>query len=108
MQIATVAGFLGRPIYYLECECEAPSWFGIPRGQARLSPEEFGRRLTKAVTLAGHHDTILIRNWPVSVEYLTCAPNVSVVLLKAFTKLSDAASTDDNLWLYRVSEKKPP
>jgi hypothetical protein len=105
-QTSTVAGYLGRPIYYLECECRGTFvvW-NDKRFQSLLSPEEFGRRLTKAVALAGQHDAILIRNRPVTVEELTSgAPNLSVALLKSFTD----APIDENFWIYRVSEKQPP
>jgi hypothetical protein len=103
-QTSTVAGYLGRPIYYLDCECPGGFIVWNNKRQGGRSPEEFGRRLTKAVVLAGQHDAILIRNRPVTVEDLTSAPNLSVALLKSFTD----ASTDENFWIYRVSEKQPP
>jgi hypothetical protein len=104
-QTSTVAGYLGRPIYYLECECQGSFVVWSDKRQSLLSPEEFERRLTKAVALAEQHDAILISYRPVTVEDPTAgAPNLSVTLLKSFTD----ASTDENFWIYRVSEKQPP
>jgi len=98
-QTSTVAGYLDRPIYNLECECRAIVWNG--KRQSLLPPEEFGRRLAEAVALAGQHDAILIRNRPVTLEDLTSStPTLSVALLKSFTD----APTDENFWIYRVSE----
>lgn len=104
-QTSTVAGYLDRPIYYLECECRASFIVWNDKRQSLLSPEEFGRRLAEAVALAGQHDAILIRDRPVTLEDLTSStPTLSVVLLKSFTD----ALTDENFWIYRVSEKRPP
>ena len=101
-QVSSVAGYLGRPIYYLECECQGSFIVWSTKRQSPLSPEEFGRRLTDAVALAGTRDAILIRDAPIDVLDLTArAPNLSVQLLKSF---SDAA-TDENFWIYRANLK---
>jgi hypothetical protein len=97
-QVLTVAGYLGLPVYYLECEC-----FDMYGPRNRLDPlpaEEFGRRLGQAAALAGARDAILIRNRPVIADELKLsAPNLSVTLLKSFTN----AVTDENFWIYRLS-----
>jgi hypothetical protein len=73
--------------------------------QSYLSTEEFWRRLTQAVAFAGQRQAILIRSRPVTVEDQTSsAPNLSVALLRSFTH----APTDENFWIYRISEKQPP
>jgi hypothetical protein len=102
-QVSTVAGYLGRPIYYLECECQGSFIVWNTKRQSPLSPEEFGRRLTKAVTLAGKREIILIRDQPIAVLDLTpSAPNLSVKLLKSFAN----AVTDENFWIYQVKYKQ--
>jgi hypothetical protein len=104
-QASTVAGYLGRQIYYLECECQGSFIVWSNKRQSFLPYDEFGRRLTKAVALAGQQDAILIRNRPLCLKDLAWGePNLSGVLLKSFTN----ALTDENFWIYRVKEKKPP
>jgi hypothetical protein len=111
-QAWSVTGYLERPIYYLECECSDE--FGTEGNEifqpasrriGQLSSEEFGRRLTKAVVLAGQHDAILIRNRPVTADDLKSgAPGLSATLLKSFTN----AMTDENFWIYRMSMPQTP
>jgi hypothetical protein len=102
-QTSTVAGYLERPIYYLECECRGSFIVWNMKRQGHLSPEEFGRRLTKAVASAGQHDAILVSYRSVTVEEVRSgAPNLSIVLLKSFT----GAQTDENFWIYRVKERQ--
>ena len=48
-------------------QCQGSYIFWNTNRQSPLSPEEFGRRLTKAVTLAGERDIILIRDQPIAV-----------------------------------------
>jgi hypothetical protein len=103
-ETSTVAGYLGRQIYYLDCQCRGSFIVWNHKRQGYISSEEFGRRLTKAVALAGQHDVILIRSQPITVEDITSAPNLSVAMLKSLT---DASETDENFWIYRVSERRP-
>jgi hypothetical protein len=107
MRVVTIAGYLGRSIYYLECECSDVYDSG-DRGVKRLDKlpaNEFGRRLTQAVALAGQQDAILIRNQPVTADELKLgAPDLSVTLLTSFTN----AETDENFWVYRVTVQQTP
>jgi hypothetical protein len=99
-QVSSVVGYLGRPIYYLECECFRPFAIWDPTRRGKLTDDEFARRLAKAVTLAGQRDPILIRSRPVTVGDLSSvAPHLSATLLKSFTN----ASTDENFGIYRMS-----
>ena len=103
-QTSSVAGYLGRPIYYLECECFGTFIVWNDKRKSLLRPEEFGRRLTEALLLAEQHDAILIRSRPVRGDDLTFGPTkVSVALLQSFTN----ASTDETFWIYRVRKKRP-
>lgn len=104
-QASAVAGYLGRPVYYLECECRGTFIVWNDKRQSVLSAGEFGRRLARAVDLAGQDDAILIRNRTVAPEELrSSAPSLSVSLLETFA----GAVTDENYWIYRVSNKPLP
>jgi hypothetical protein len=101
-QVSTVAGYLGRPIYYLECECQGSFIVWNTKRLSPLSAEEFGHRLTKAVALAGTRDAILIRDQAVNiVDFTNQAPNLSLRLLKSFSN----AASDENFWIYRAELK---
>ena len=104
-QTSTVAGYLGRPIYYLECECEGTFIPWNRNRQSLLSPQEFRDRLTRAIALAPQHNATLICYQPIIIDDLTSnEPNLDITLLKSFT---DAQSTNENFWIYRVREKQP-
>ena len=98
-QTSTIAGYLGRRIYYLECECQGSFVVWNDKRRNVLSPKEFGQRLRKGVALAGSHEAILIRYRPVSEQdQASRAPDMYLTPLKSFT----SASTDENFWIYRV------
>jgi hypothetical protein len=106
-QVSSVAGYLRRPIYYLECECSRAygPWSYNEGRHGRLTAEEFAGRLAEAVALAGQRDAILIRNRQVTADDLKPgASNLSATLLKSFTN----ASTDENYWIYRLSAQQAP
>jgi hypothetical protein len=103
-QVSSVAGYLGRPVYYLECECAGTFVVWNDKRQSPLSAEQFGQRLTKALALAGQRDAILIRYRPVSADDLRSAPTLSAALLNSFAD----AWTDEKFWIYRVRETQPP
>jgi hypothetical protein len=101
-QVSSVAGYLGRPVYYLECACSRAYgiWNDARARYGRLTVEEFASRLAEAVALVGQRDAILIRNRPVTADDLKPgASNLTATLLKSFTN----ASTDENFWIYRVN-----
>jgi hypothetical protein len=101
-QVSTVAGYLGRRIYYLECECLGTFIVWNDKRQLQLSSAQFGERLTEAFTLAGQRDAILIANRHVpSEEFAADAPNISATLLQSFTN----APFRENYWIYRLSKK---
>jgi hypothetical protein len=102
-KVSSVAGYLGRPVYYLECECSGT--FVIWNRRSLLSPEEFGRRLARAVGLAEQHDAILIRDRPVTPEDLgPSAANISLTRLETFA----GAFADEQYWIYRASKTSLP
>lgn len=102
-QVSTVAGYLGRPIYYLECECEGTFVVWNNKRQSLLSQEQFHARLLRAAQIAGGREAILIRNAPVSADQSAAIEREgqSLSLLQSFT----GAVTDENYWIYRVSTR---
>ena len=103
-ETSTVAGYLGRSIYYLECECLGNFIVWNNERQYRVSPEEFDRRLTKAVASAGQREVILIRATDTREDLLSGVPSLSMAPLKSFTN----SWAHENFWIYRVSVKQPP
>jgi len=66
-----------------------------------LSPQEFRDRLTRAIALAPQDNAILIRYQPID-DLTSNETNLDITLLKSFT---DAQSTNENFWIYRVRKK---
>src|SRR4051812_5829981 len=95
-QVSSVAGYLGRPVYYLECDCQGTFIRWNLDRQTPLSPEQFRARLSRALDVAKGETTILIRNRPLSPEELA---GFAVTLLNSFT----GAEADEDYWIYRVS-----
>jgi len=97
-QVSSVAGYLGRPVHYLECECLGTFIKWNRERQSPLSAEQFRSRLMRALDLAGDRTAILIRNRPLSVDELP--PETS-----GFTPLISitGAETDENYRIYRAT-----
>lgn len=99
-QALSVAGYLGRPFYYLGCECDFPR--ETVNYKPLLSDEEFGQRLTNAAGLAGARQIILVRDRPLASDVIAAdAPELSATLLASFTN----AMIDENFWIYRISHR---
>lgn len=95
-QVSSVAGYLGRPVYYLECQCQGTFIKWNHDRQSPLSLEQFQARLSRALELAAGQTAILIRNRPLSADEWG---DGAVTLLNSFT----GAETDENYWIYRVA-----
>jgi hypothetical protein len=99
-QVSTVAGYLGRPIHYLECQCSGTFIVWNSARQSPLSVEQFRERLAHALELAGPREIILIRNRPLASEEMAAEQiGFSAMLLQSFP----GAATDENFWIYRLS-----
>jgi len=99
-QVSSVSGYLGRPIYYLECECRGTFVVWNTKRNSMISDAEFWRRLAVAVDAAGQAEAILIRYRPIAAGELVSNPaGVSIIPLGGFT----GAVTDENYWIYRLS-----
>jgi hypothetical protein len=98
-QVSSVAGYLGRPVYYLECECLGTFIVWNGSRQSPLSTSQFGERLVRALDRIEQHEAILIRNAPITAgAEQPGLPGISVTLLQSFT----GAVTDENYWIYRA------
>lgn len=95
-QVSSVAGYLGRPVYYLECECQGTFITWNHDRQSPLSSTQFQERLSRALDVAAGPPAILISNRQLGAGEV---PGVSATLLQSFT----GAETDENYWIYRVS-----
>jgi len=96
-QASSVAGYLGRPLYYLECECVGTFVVWNGTRQSPLSAEQFRARLKRALEFAGGKEPILIRNRPIAPDELSTS-DPPVALLQSFPD----AETDEVYWIYRV------
>jgi hypothetical protein len=96
-QVSSVAGYLGRPVYYLECQCQGTFIKWNHDRQSPLSPEQFRARLSRARELAAGAPAILIRNRPLAPDELA---GLAVTPLHSFA----GAETDENYWIYRVAK----
>jgi hypothetical protein len=103
-QVSTVAGYLGTPIYYLNCECTgtAVAWT-TQRVHAPLPVSEMVHRLVRALDSPERNEAILILSTPIGEELGSAVgPILSLTLLATFV----GAVTNENYWIYRV--KKDP
>jgi hypothetical protein len=98
-QVSSVSGYLGRPIYYLECECRGTFVVWNDKRNSMISDAEFWRRLAIAANRAGQADAILIRYRPVASAEL--ARNPADLLLTELARFT-GATTDENYWIYRL------
>jgi hypothetical protein len=97
-QASSVAGYLGRPLYYLECECLGTFVVWNGARQSPLSAAQFRDRLARAFRVGGVFEAILIRNRPIAPGELSDA-DTPAELLQSFSD----AETDEVYWIYRVS-----
>jgi hypothetical protein len=97
-QASSVAGYLGRPLYYLECECLGTFIVWNGARQSPLSAAQFRDRLARAFQVGGVFEAILIRNRPIAPGELPDA-DTPAELLQSFPD----AETDEVFWIYRVS-----
>ena len=104
---SSIAGYLGRPIYYLECQCEGTfiEW-NVPRARV-LDGTETVSRVRHAMAIAGTREAVLLRNRETAAEseaYAT-APDLSFTLLRSFT---GGVMTYQDYLIYRVEASPTP
>jgi len=96
-QVSSAGGYLGRPIYYLECECTGTFIVWNGRRQSPLSLAQFRERLADAVVRISAGDALLILNRPLAPPDFDAA-RFTVIWLESFV----GSVTQENYWLYRV------
>jgi hypothetical protein len=104
---SSVAAYLGRPIYYLECQCDGTfiEW-NVPRAHF-FDGTETVPRVRRAMAIAGAREAVLLRNQetPAESEAYATAPDLSFTLLRSFT--GGVLSYQDYL-IYRVEARPTP
>jgi len=104
---SSIAGYLGRPIYYLECQCEGTfiEW-NVPRAWSFDGTETLSR-VRYAMAIAGTREAVLIRNGetPAESEAYAKAPDLSFTLLRSFR--GGVMPYQDYL-IYRVEARPAP
>jgi hypothetical protein len=101
-QVSTVAGYLGKEMYFLECECSGKYVVYNLEKQWLLSPAERARRLVRAMVSPERSGAFLILNVPLRPEETAViTPTLSISLLKEFP----VAETDESYWVYQVRKR---
>ncbi len=98
-QISAVAGYLGRRVYYLECECLAQQVVWNKKRKSVLSAPDIERRLSRALPLAGDRPIILILYKPMAPDAVVPA-GYHITPLKSFI----GSETGEDYWVYRIEK----
>ena len=97
--VSTVAGYLRRPIYYLECECRSTFVVWNARRRSIVDYGDLARRTLHAIQSSGRNEAILVLNSELTPEQETATPGLVFERLAQFT---GAIVTTENYSLYRV------
>jgi len=99
--LVPVTGYLGRPIFYLECECLGSFVDNTKQRRATLTSTELRERLLRSFEMFNRTGGILILSAPMTSEDArSLAPMLFLTLIKTFAGTSPAG---ENYWVYRVS-----
>jgi hypothetical protein len=102
--VSTIAGYLRRPVYYLECQCMGRFIvFNTNRTQF-LPSDQIVRRTEQALLERAHPDAILISNSVITPDDMANAPNLDFTLLQTF---ADAEVSTENYFIFRVTIPRP-
>ena len=96
--VSTVAGFLRRPIYYLECECRGTYIVWSARRQ-RLDDAELMLRTVRAVESSGRGEAVLILNRELTSQQAAAAPQL---VFEMSAKFTGSIVKDEDYVVYRV------
>lgn len=113
-----IAGYLARPIYYLECECEGSYMTGRMRRKADFTADEIAERVARAMQSRGVTEAVLVRSFPrlkqkkkeapppqQPLEQQTKQPDIAFVPVATFT---GAVIANENYAIYRVTRGESP
>lgn len=101
--VSAVGGYLGRPIYYPQCDCLA-SFIRKPLDRVNSLPVDPGSplwsRLLARLAAEGRTDGVLVLNVEADIDAVEAArPGFTLTLRRAFT---DAALPDERYYLYDI------
>jgi hypothetical protein len=99
---STVAGYLQRPLYYLECECYGTYIEWSTRRKQSLSIEEVVARTARAMKAEGRDEAYLLFSRKEKLRRQTVDPNLEFRPLKQFPS---AIIGDEVFTIYRVRPK---
>jgi hypothetical protein len=98
--LSTISGYLGRPLYYLECECPGRFIVWNAKRTQFIDTAEIARRANRTPLAQGGRETILITNREIPAEVARDnAPDRTFTRLRAFT---GAEVGSENYWVFRV------
>lgn len=102
-QVSAVAGYLGRPIYYLECECFGTFVKWSKTRISRLGEDEFLVRIARALKTQRKSTAIVIVHQPFDLAAEYPALNLAFERLERFSP----AMSDETYVAYRVTKRGP-
>jgi hypothetical protein len=97
--ISTIAGYLRRPVYYLECRCLGTFIVWNARRQT-LDVHEIAPRITRALETSGWTDSVLILNRQLARQEMAAAPDLAFDLMERFS--GAVARPEENYVVYHV------
>ena len=97
-----IAGYLRRPIYYLECECSGTYVEWSTRRKLELDDDEVVARVSRAMAAGGKSEAYLIFNDDAPLRKQTADPSLVFRPLKRFPP---AITGDEVFAIYRVERK---
>ncbi len=101
--LSTISGYLGRPLYYLECECTGRFIVWNDKRTQFLDAAEIARRANRTPLAGSGKETLLITNRDIPAEVARDnAPDRTLTLLQSFTA---AEVESENYWVFRVAPK---
>ena len=98
-----IAGYLGRPLYYLECQCLGTHVVWNNRRRRTLKLKEVVKRTARGMTAAHKSDAILMTSLPYELNGQTIVPGLAFEPLKQFPS---AIVGDETYVIYRVRARK--
>ena len=100
---SSVAGYLQRPLYYLDCECFGTHVVWNEERADFLGRDEMVGRATKAMTAEGKSEGYLIVNHDYRLGRQTTAPDFAFEPIKRFP---EAFVADERYVIYRVRHRE--
>lgn len=98
--VSTIAGYLRRPIYYLECQCIG-RFIVFNTNRTRFLPsDQMVRRTERALVEHAHPDAILISNRVIKPDDIANTSDLDFTLLQTF---AGAEVSDENFFNFRVT-----